>query len=62
MNAYERHIKYTNDCVNFYGGASRSHKVLEVKPINDFDVLEKEHKFVWEEWFKSIPSIFFIDE
>jgi len=47
MTAYERHVKYINDYVLFYGRGRDMRPTLPAAR-NDYDVIEDEHRFVWE--------------
>jgi protein FRA10AC1 len=49
VSAYDRHKQYINDYVLWYGDGSRYIGARQGVQRNDFDVLEEEHRFVWDE-------------
>lgn len=48
MTAYERHVKYINDYVLYYGRGRAPAPPLQ-PARNDYDVIEEEHRFIWDE-------------
>eukprot|EP00048_Salpingoeca_helianthica_P009788 m.140315 g.140315 ORF g.140315 m.140315 type:complete len:316 (-) comp14946_c0_seq11:1817-2764(-) len=48
MNAYDRHKRFINDYLLFYGGARAKLRPTEVAK-NDYDVIEEEHRFLWDD-------------
>jgi hypothetical protein len=43
LTAYERHVKYMNDYVFFYGRGKETHKPIEGK--TDYDILRQEYRY-----------------
>ncbi|XP_078269015.1 protein FRA10AC1 [Rhinoraja longicauda] len=47
MDAYERHKKYINDYLLYYGGSKEDLKRSTVNDKTDQDVIKENHRFLW---------------
>ncbi|XP_032889472.1 protein FRA10AC1 isoform X1 [Amblyraja radiata] len=47
MDAYERHKKYINDYLLYYGGSKEDLKRSTVNDKTDLDVIKENHRFLW---------------
>ncbi|EDQ93138.1 uncharacterized protein MONBRDRAFT_13819 [Monosiga brevicollis MX1] len=48
MTAYERHQRFLEDFVYFYGDKDEYLRSQQPERRNDFDVIREEHRFIWE--------------
>jgi len=49
LNAYERHQKLVHDYLKYYGGKAAEFNNSQTTVKTDYDVLEENHQFVWDE-------------
>lgn len=49
LNAYERHRKLIHDYIKYYGGKMNDFASKKNSFKTDFDVIQENHQFVWEE-------------
>lgn len=47
LNAYEKHVRYVNNYVLWYGNGSELKNQAPTR--SDYDIIEEEHRFVWTE-------------
>ncbi|XP_033080810.1 protein FRA10AC1 isoform X3 [Trachypithecus francoisi] len=49
MDAYQRHTKFVNDYILYYGGKKEDFKRLGENDKTDLDVIRENHRFLWNE-------------
>ncbi|XP_017353657.1 protein FRA10AC1 isoform X4 [Cebus imitator] len=49
MDAYQRHTKFVNDYILYYGGKKEDFKRLGENDKTDMDVIQENHRFLWNE-------------
>lgn len=49
MDAYQRHTKFVNDYILYYGGKREDFKRLGENDKTDLDVIRENHRFLWNE-------------
>ncbi|XP_051679906.1 protein FRA10AC1 isoform X2 [Oryctolagus cuniculus] len=49
MDAYQRHTKFVNDYILYYGGKKEDFRRLGENDKTDLDVIRENHKFLWNE-------------
>ncbi|KAM4852595.1 protein FRA10AC1 homolog isoform 2-T3 [Thomomys bottae] len=49
MDAYQRHTKFVNDYILYYGGKKEDFKRLGENDKTDLDVIRDNHRFLWNE-------------
>ncbi|XP_032101390.1 protein FRA10AC1 isoform X3 [Sapajus apella] len=49
MDAYQRHTKFVNDYILYYGGKKEDFKRLGENDKTDMDVIRENHRFLWNE-------------
>lgn len=49
MDAYQRHTKFVNDYILYYGGKREDFRRLGENDKTDLDVIRENHRFLWNE-------------
>ncbi|XP_037352246.1 protein FRA10AC1 [Talpa occidentalis] len=49
MDAYQRHTKFVNDYILYYGGKKEDFRRLGENDKTDMDVIRENHRFLWNE-------------
>ncbi|XP_057362091.1 protein FRA10AC1 isoform X5 [Manis pentadactyla] len=49
MDAYQRHTKFINDYILYYGGKKEDFRRLGENDKTDMDVIRENHRFLWNE-------------
>lgn len=49
MDAYQRHAKFVNDYILYYGGKKEDFRRLGENDKTDMDVIRENHRFLWNE-------------
>ncbi|KAM6183343.1 protein FRA10AC1 isoform 2-T2 [Erethizon dorsatum] len=49
MDAYQRHTKFVNDYILYYGGKKEDFRRLGENDKTDLDVIRENHRFLWNE-------------
>nr|XP_045015745.1 protein FRA10AC1 isoform X3 [Jaculus jaculus] len=49
MDAYQRHTKFVNDYILYYGGKREDFKRLGENDKTDLDVIRENHRFLWND-------------
>ncbi|XP_062858696.1 protein FRA10AC1 [Trichomycterus rosablanca] len=66
MNAFDRHKKFVNDYILYYGGKREDFRRARTKDRTDLDVVKENHRFLWRDedeedmtWEKELAKTYY---